>query len=81
MPTLTLLGSLTVGLLLSNHGILANPLPSTTLVARYETNYVDCTDDQKTKLKRGFGDAAQLARWMYDNLNTENTAYDDSKFS
>jgi len=81
MPSLGLITSLIAAIIVSYQGAYANPLPldaSPNLVARYEENYVDCTADQKTKLKRGFGDAATLALYMYNNLNTDNKAYDTS---
>lgn len=79
MPSLRLIVSLTAAFLVSYQGAFANPVPVDSkpkLVPRLEENYVDCTADEKTKLKRGFGDAAQLARWMYDNLNTDGKSYD-----
>jgi hypothetical protein len=84
MPSLSLITGLTASFLLSFQGAFANPVPSDArpnLVARLEENYVDCSPDEKTKLKRGFGDAAQLARYMYDNLNTDNKPYVSDTFS
>lgn len=38
--------------------------------------YVDCSDDQKTKLGQGFADAATLARWVFDQpIDLASTAY------
>jgi hypothetical protein len=58
------LTSLFTAIIVSHHLTFANPLPhkrGANLVARVQTNYVDCIQDQKTKLDRHFWDAQQIA--------------------
>lgn len=48
----------------------ADPAPvaaASTLQHRELDGYIDCSDEQKTKLGQGFADAATLARWTFDH--------------
>lgn len=46
------------------------------LFSRALDKYVDCSDEQKTKLGQGFADAATLARWTFDHpISLGHTAY------
>ncbi|KAF2089452.1 hypothetical protein K490DRAFT_72221 [Saccharata proteae CBS 121410] len=46
-----------------------------TLFPRLDVNFVGCTDDQKTKLKTDFADAAALANIAYGQIDESGTAY------
>ncbi|USW53397.1 Putative metallopeptidase, catalytic domain superfamily [Septoria linicola] len=52
----------------------AHAAPRSLLHRRMEVNYVDCSDDQKTRLNTGFADAASLARIAYD-MDKSSTAF------
>ena len=69
-------------------GLLFSILPSTsafptapalapsTLYPRAIDNYIDCSEDQQSKLGQGFADAATLARWTFDHpIDLNSAAY------
>ncbi|KAL8678715.1 MAG: hypothetical protein Q9186_004949 [Xanthomendoza sp. 1 TL-2023] len=68
--------------ILSLVGVNANAIPKfhhardvgKHLLPRLETNYVDCSEDQKTRLNTGFADAAALANIAY-NIDQSSTGF------
>ena len=75
MLSLYNLGCVAATILAIGHTAIGSPTPqqltprdaALNLIARDITEYVDCTDDQKSKLGQGFADAATLARWVFDH--------------